>query len=159
MSFTHYPKTEYNLIMSWVYPGIKEEARKVRHGDSKNIVPVPSVNMLKKPLEAKGESIGHHSAQNFTRFYGSIFSDVPIQLLFDFANDDFTKDGKHPLDKDLPLLNYDANALIHAYDPEKPQMGSKFLVTIYGKWLRVTLRNTSDKPSEVLRVHVRGSVF
>lgn len=159
MSFTHYPKTEYNLIMSWVFPKPKELPRVARHGAPENLMPVPSANLLFKKLDANQAVIGCHSAQNFTRFYGSILADVPIQMLFDFSNDDFNVNGQHPVDKDLPELNYDANALIHSYDPEKPQMGSKFLVTIYGKWLRVTLKSLSDKPSEVLRVHVRGSVF
>lgn len=145
--------------MSWVHPKIKEEARKIRYGKADNMVAVPSANQLTEPPKAKTALRGYHSAQNFTKFYGSVFCDVPVTLAFDFSNDEFTKEGRYPTDKDLPDLNYDANALMHSYDPQKPMMGSKFLVILYGKWLRVTLEPQGDKCPDTLRVFIRGSVF
>lgn len=100
-----------------------------------------------------------HSAQNFTRFYGSVAADKRVELRFDFSNDDvYNLDGEAVNDENLPKLNYDAEALIMQYDPNKQAATGKYLVTIYGRWLRVGITFPDGVPSFV-RAYVRGSVF
>lgn len=157
MSFTHYPKTEHNLIMSWVFPIKYEDTRKVRR--KTEYVSVPSMNLMRGDPVKGQVLVGCHSAQNFTRFYGSVYADTPVQLTYEFSNDEYNESGTHPLDNDLPNLHYDAEAQIVQFDPLKPGIGSKQLVTIYGKWLRVTLKFLGETQPSQLRVYIRGSVF
>lgn len=116
------------------------------------------LNRMEAPLEPGKSFVGYHEAQNFTRFYGSIASDQPLEVTFSFSNDEVADDGTHVTDANLPGLHYDAEALKKAYDPAKPGQGG-YLVTIYGRWLKVEVKNVGKAATQMMRVVVRGSVF
>lgn len=109
-------------------------------------------------LQPGASFVAYHSAQNFTRFYGSIAADQPLEVTFTFSNDEVAPDGHYVTDENMSQLFYDAEALKKAYVPDKPQLGG-YLVTIYGRWLKVEVKNTGPKAVENMRVYVRGSVF
>ena len=109
---------------------------------------------------APGESfVAYHSSQNFTRFFGSIAADQPVEVECTFSNDEVTDDGDWVTDENMKTLHYDAEALKVAYDPTKQAATGKFLVTIFGRWLRVSVKNVGTTPMEKYRIYVRGSVF
>lgn len=167
MAFTHYPKIE---TPSW------GEALWFGQGDPRNT--------LFEPLAAKGTAVLWGSAVNFTRYYGSIHSDQPVEVAFDFAGDskvlvqkpgilgDLEVDQSLPenirhfyparnglrdvTDEDLKALHYDARAIEVSC---KANSSAKFVVTIYGLYLRVTARNLGESPAHSLRLYVFGSVF
>lgn len=152
MPFTHYPKLVANVIFAWVQPPPP---------DKKNFLNQPrfkKLNRFREPLPPKKSVVAYHEAQNFTRFYGSIYADQPLEVTFSFSNDEVDDDGNWVTDNNLPSLHYDAEALKKAFDPKKSGQGG-FLVTIYGRWLKVEVTNVGDKPTEKMRVIVRGSVF
>ena len=62
-------------------------------------------------------------------------------------------------DSNIGALNYDAEALRLFYDPAKQGPTGKFFCTIFGRFLRVEIKNTGDAPTKVIRAYVRGSVF
>jgi hypothetical protein len=153
MPFTHYPKLDANVIFAWVWP---------KPADKPNFLGRPRFgryNLITEPLEAGKSVTGFHSAQNFTRFYGSIACDQPLEVTFSFSNDEVAEDGHWVTDASLPALHYDAEALKQAYDPQKQAATGKYLVTIYGRWLRVDVKNVGKQPASTMRVFVRGSVF
>lgn len=153
MPFTHYPKLAANVIFAWVQPPPP---------DKPGFLGQPrfsSLNRFTKPLEPNEVVVGYQEAQNFTRFYGSIASDQKLEVTFTFSNDEVGPDGLHIVDDTLPKLNYDAEALKQLYDPAKQGATGKYFVTIFGRWLRVEVKNVGDKATERLRVFVRGSVF
>lgn len=92
----------------------------------------------------------------FTRFLGTIDCDVPINVEFAFSNEGRGPDGKLVTDATMPQLNYRPVSTVR-YDPKNVESG-KMLVTIYGRWLRVTVRYT-DAPATRIAVHLLGSVF
>jgi len=102
---------------------------------------------------------GYQDAQNFTRFYGTIASDQPLEVTFSFSNEETASDGKFVTDENIQTLNYDGEALRQLYDPAKQGATGKYFVMIYGRWMRVEIKNTGTKPTQMLRVFVRGSVF
>jgi hypothetical protein len=116
------------------------------------------LNRATEPLEPGKTVVAYHEAQNFTRFYGSIAADQPLEVVFSFSNDEVSPSGDWVTDANLPELHYDAEALKKAFDPAKPGAGG-FLVTIYGRWLKVEIKNVGTKPAKDMRVIVRGSVF
>lgn len=103
--------------------------------------------------------MSYHDAQPFTRFMGSIAADQRLEVTFTFANDEVDARGDYVTDETISTLNYDAEALKQLYDPGKQAATGKYFVTIFGRWLRVEVKNVGDKPTEKLRVYVRGSVF
>ena len=182
MPFTHYPKLEENLFLSACWYG-----------------PDDPRNTMKDPL--REYVVLHGVAQNFTRFYGTVFADVPLDLTFSFSNEErvvvpqprqadnvalakFHADAprlderlpkdvrefylvdergtREVTDEDLADLNYDGIALVSKYEPAaagKPAVGDKFLVTIYGRFLRVRIDNRGTVAAKNMRVFVRASVF
>lgn len=153
MPFTHYPKLTHNLLVAWVQP---------RPPDGAPFMGQPSfaeLNLFDKPLDPGKTWVAHHDAQPFTRFYGSIASDQKLEVTFSFSNDEVGPDGCFVTDESMPRLNYDAEALKQLYDPDKQGATAKYFVTIFGRWLRVEVRNVGKKPTELARVYVRGSVF
>jgi len=153
MPFTHYPKLEFNIIGAWVSPAPP---------DKPNFLQMPRfsrVNLLNNIELSDDPPILYHSAQNFTRFFGSVASDKKVELRFDFSNDDVhLLDGNPVSDENISKLNYDAEAMVLNYDPSKQGATGKYLVTIYGRWLRVQLKFPDGVPSYV-RAYVRASVF
>lgn len=153
MAFTHYPKTDTNVIFAWVSPAPPDKPNFLNHPK------FSTLNLLKAPIEPGKSVVAYHSAQNFTRFYGSLACDQPLEVCFTFSNDEVTEDGDWVTDENMKTLNYDAEALKQAYDPSKQAATGKYLVTIYGRWLRVEVKNVGSKPTSWMRVYVRGSVF
>ncbi len=103
--------------------------------------------------------MAYHDAQPFTRFYGSIASDQPLEVTITFSNDEVDDEGRSISDENIAKLHYDAEALRQLYDPKKQGASGKYFVTIFGHWIRVEVKNAGDAPTKQLRVYVRGSVF
>lgn len=128
-------------------------------------LPLPllsEVNRATGPLEPGKVIRVYHEAQNFTRFYGSITADQPLEIACSFSNDEvFLEGGEHVNDTNIHLLNYDAEALRQTFDPAKPKAsnGSKFFVTIFGRWICFELTNKGTAPTQFVRAYLRGSVF
>jgi hypothetical protein len=117
------------------------------------------VNRFEKAIEPNQTVVSYHDAQPFTRFYGSIASDQPLEVVISFSNDEVAADGRTVSDANIGELNYDAEALKQFYDPKKQGQTGKFFATIFGHWIRVEVKNVGEAPTEKLRVYVRGSVF
>jgi hypothetical protein len=155
---THYPKTVENLVFAWVQPRPPDVRPKKGLPDFLGR-PFSELNRFKKAL-APGESVvGYHDAQPFTRFYGSFASEQSLEITLSFSNDEVTSDGHWVTDGNIDTLNYDAEALRQIYDPKKASVTGRFFVTIFGRWLRVQVRNLGEGSTETLRIYVRGSVF
>jgi len=155
---SHYPKTVTNLVLAWVQPPPPDVAPRKGLPDFLGR-PFSEINRFQKPVDPGAVVHGHHDAQPFTRFYGSVFSDQPLLITLAFSNDECGPDGGFVSDEGLPQLNYDAEALKHSFDPERPGPTGRFFVTIYGRWLRVSIQNTGGAPTKKLRLYCRGSVF
>ena len=112
-------------------------------------------------LQPGASFVAYHSAQNFTRFFGSLASDQPLELGCSFSNDEVAPSGEAICDENLKDLFYDAEALHQAFDPTKPKInnGGKFFITIFGRWICVELTNRGSAPTSVLRAYLRCSVF
>lgn len=159
MSFTHYPKNYNNLVLAWVYPDI-QPLNPVTYTHGKRTKVRPHWNNLTSPLEV-GKTVNfYHDARNFTRFFGSVFADVPLVVNISFSNDEFHVSGSHPTDELLPELNYDADSLTVKYDPDNP-VASKIISMINGNWIKVSIKRTGDASVSCnnLRIFLRGSVF
>ena len=117
------------------------------------------MNLFKEPIGPGQSVVGYHDAQPFTRFYGSAASDVALEITIAFSNDEVAADGRVVNDDNISALNYDAEALRLLYDPAKQGPTGKFFVTIYGRFIRVEIKNTGDAPPKTMRCYVRGSVF
>jgi hypothetical protein len=153
MPFTHYPKLASNVIFAWVQPPPPD------HEGFLGQPRFSALNRFKEPLEPNKTVVDYQEAQNFTRFYGTIAADQKLEVTFTFSNDETAPDGAPVTDDVLPKLNYDGEALKQLYDPNKQAATGKYFVTIFGRWLRVEVKNVGDKATEMLRVYVRGSVF
>ena len=155
---THYPKTAENLVFAWVQPAPPNV-------DPQEGLPdflgrrFSEANRFEKAIEPNQTVVGYHDAQPFTRFYGSISSDQPLEITISFSNDEVAADGHTVNDANICTLNYDAEALRQLYDPKKQGPTGRFFVTIFGHWIRVEIKNVGEKPTDKLRVYVRGSVF
>jgi hypothetical protein len=158
MPLTHYPKTVENLVFAWVQPAPPDVTPKEGQPDFLG-QPFSDVNRFDKPIEPGQSVVGYHDAQPFTRFYGSIASDQPLEVSISFSNDEVAPDGQPVNDDNIKELHYDAEALRQLYDPQKQGATGKYFVTIFGHWIRIEIKNTGEKATEKLRVYVRGSVF
>lgn len=121
--------------------------------------PLSELNLFKEPIAPGTSAVGYHDAQPFTRFYGSVASDQPLDVTITFSNDEVDPEGRVVRDDNIDKLHYDAEALRQLYDPKKQGPTGKYFVTIFGRWIRVEVKNTGDAPTKELRVFVRGSVF
>ena len=153
MPYAHYPKTIENLLFAWVWP---------RPPRKRGFLGSPSFakrNLAKAKLKAGEEVVAYHDATSFTRIFGSIACDQPLEVTVDFANDECDDEGNPVSDANIAKLHYDAQALKQAYDPDKQAATGKYFTMIFGRWLRVTVKNTGSKDAKLLRVFARGSVF
>jgi hypothetical protein len=155
---THYPKTAENLVFAWVQPRPPDVRPKKGLPDFLGR-PFSELNRFDKPIAPQQSVVGYHDAQPFTRFYGSIASDQPLEVTITFSNDEVDGEGRHVSDDNISKLRYDAEALRQLYDPNKQGPTGKYFVTIFGHWIRVEVKNVGEKPTGELRVYVRGSVF
>jgi hypothetical protein len=151
--FTHYPKLVSNLLLCWVQPSPPDKSGFLGQPRFK------TVNQFAKPLDPAQSLTACHDAQNFTRLFGSIFCDQPLEVVLSFSNDEVAPNGSWVKDEDLVKLHYDAEALRQSYDPGKQGATGKFFATIYGRWLRMEIKNLGRATTEELRVFLRGSVF
>lgn len=155
---THYPKTAENLVFAWVQPPPRDVRPQKGRPDFLGR-PFSELNRFEKAIEPEQVVVGYHDAQPFTRFYGSIASDQPLEVTIVFSNDEVAADGCSVSDANISKLNYDAEALRQFYDPKKQGPTGKYFCTIFGHWIRVEIKNVGEKRTEMLRVYVRGSVF
>lgn len=155
MPMTHYPKQAVNVLVAWVWPHPRDKPNFL------NFPRFSTVNQLKAPLEPNKSVTFYHEAQNFTRFFGSLFSEQSLELACSFSNDEVAPDGSWVTDENLKDLHYDAEALRQTFDPTKPALsnGSKFFFPIFGRWVRVELTNKGKEATKELRVFIRCSVF
>jgi hypothetical protein len=151
--FTHYPKNSFNLILAWVHPSPP---------DGKQFPGQPKFSELNKftrPLEPGKSVYAYHDAQPFTRFYGSCASDQPLEMTLSFSNEEVDLNGDYVSDDNIASLNFDAEALKQLYDPAKQAATGKWFATIFGRYLRVEVRNRGSESTKFMRVFCRGSVF
>jgi hypothetical protein len=121
--------------------------------------PFSELNRFDQPVKPGESVVAYQDAQNFTRFYGSIASDQRLEVTFSFSNEEVDAKGFWITDDNIASLNYDAEATKQLYEPGKQGATGKYFVTIFGRWLKVEVKNTGDQPTSRLRVFVRGSVF
>lgn len=117
------------------------------------------MNLFTRPIEPGTSAFGYHDAQPFTRFYGSIASDQPLEVTISFSNDEVDPAGSVIGDGNIDKLHYDAEALRQLYDPKKQGPTGKYFSMIFGHWIRIEVKNVGEVPTKELRVYVRGSVF
>ena len=117
------------------------------------------LNRFTKPLEPGDIVSAYHDAQPFTRFYGSVASDQALEMTLSFSNEETAEDGRYVTDDNIASLNFDAEALKQMYEPTKQGPTGKYFCTIFGRYFRVQVKNVGQKPTDFLRVFVRGSVF
>lgn len=117
------------------------------------------LNRFKDAIKPGESVVAFQDAQNFTRFYGSIACDQALEVICSFSNDEVASDGTHVTDDNIHKLNYDAEGLKQLYDPNKQAQTGKYFTTIYGRWLRVEIKNVGKDEPKFMRVYTRGSVF
>jgi hypothetical protein len=155
---THYPKTVQNLVFAWVQPAPPDAPLQAGLPDFLGR-PFSELNRFVDPI-APGESVvGHHDAQPFTRFYGSIACDQPLEVSIMFSNDEVDADGNFVSDANIATLNYDVCGERKRYDPDKQEQTGKLFSMIFGRWIRVEIKNLGDEEPTFLRAYLRGSVF
>jgi hypothetical protein len=155
---THYPKNSDNLVFAWFQPAPPDVPVAVGVPDFLGR-PFSEMNRFKESVCADGSVIAYHDAQPFTRFYGTLFCDQPLEFTILFSNDEVDPDGRVVRDDNIHELRYDGEALRQLYDPKKQAATGKFFVTIYGRFLRAEVKNLGSDPTREMRVAVRGSVF
>lgn len=158
MPLTHYPKNSDNLVFAWVQPPPPD----VRPDDGRPDFlgrPFSEMNLFRAPIGPGEAVVAYHDAQPFTRFYGSAACDQLLEVTISFSNEDVDAEGRVIHDGNIDRLHYDAEALRQLYDPRKQSQTGKFFVTIYGRFLRVEIKNVGTAPTKELRTYVRGSVF
>lgn len=158
MPLTHYPKTTNNLVFAWVHPAPPDADL---DEDLPNFLgrSFSELNLWRDALGPKKSVCGFHDAQPFTRFYGSIACDQPLDISLAFSNEEVAADGCVVCDENLAKLHYDAWGAHQLYDPAKQEQTGKIFSMIFGRWIRVEVKNLGDAEPTFLRVYLRGSVF
>lgn len=158
MPLSHYPKTVTNLVLACVHPAPPFVPPPEDLPDFLGR-PFSELNLYKKEIAPKESVIAFHDAQPFTRFYGSIACDQPLDVSLSFSNNEVDDDGNFVSDDNIGSLHYDALGVRQIYDPSKQDQTGKFFSMIFGRWIRVEIRNTGDRAPTSLRFYLRGSVF
>ena len=107
MGYSHYPKTVGNIVMAWVQPPPPD----VPPGDEMpDFVgrPFSEINLWKEPLAPGKSVVSYHDAQPFTKFYGSVACDQPLEVNLTFSNDEVDAAGHWITDENIDQLHYDA---------------------------------------------------
>jgi hypothetical protein len=156
--FSHYPKIINNTVFAWVQPAPPDVPHREGYPDFLGR-PFSQFNRFTKPIEPGTSVVGYHDAQPFTRFYGSAICDQPMEVTLVFSNDEVDAKGRIACDDNLGDLNYDALGLRQLYDPTKQEQTSKLFSMIFGRWLRIEIKNVGKVTPEILRCFIRGSVF
>jgi len=115
--------------------------------------------LFKEPIGPGQFVIGCHDAQPFTRFYGSVACDQPLDVSLTFSNDEVDDKGNPINDGNLGELHYDAQGARQLYDPAKQEQTGKIFSMIFGRWIRIEAKNIGNEAPTFLRLYVRGSVF
>jgi len=158
MPFSHYPKTVWNIVFACVQPpppDIPPEKGKPNFLG----LPFSKLNRFRGPLEPGACLVGHHDAQPFTRFFGSIASDQPLEVSLTFSSDEVDAEGRHVSDQNIGRLHYDALGVRQTYDPTKQDQTGKIFSMIFGRWIRIEAKNVGKETPKFLRLYIRGSVF
>lgn len=158
MSFSHYPKTVWNTVFAWVQPPPPDVPLIVGRPNFLGR-PFSELNRFREPIAPGAAVVGYHDAQPFTRFYGSIASDADLHIGITFSNDEVDADGVVVNDDNISALNYDAHGLHQIYDPKKQEQTGRFFTLIFGRWIKIEIKNVGDRETTFLRTFVRGSVF
>jgi len=158
MPFSHYPKTVGNIVLAWVHPSSPDVPPADGMPDFLGL-PFSELNLARGPLGPGTVATGYHDAQPFTRFYGSIACDQRLDVCLSFSNDEVDVLGRPVTDESLPTLNYDALGARVLYDPTRQEQVGKFFTMIFGRWLRVEVKNVGEAETARVRLYVRGSVF
>lgn len=158
MSFTHYPKTVRNIVFAWVQPAPPDvEPKKGRPNFLGG--KFSARNRFEKALDPSNAVVGYHDAQPFTRFYGSVACDQPLDVSLTFSNDEVDAKGNPVNDDNFGDLHYDVQGARLLYDPMKQEQTSKIFSMIFGRWIRIEAKNMGDAAPTFLRLYIRGSVF
>jgi hypothetical protein len=158
MPLTHYPKTSANLVFAWVQPPPPNVKPTEGLPDFLGR-PFSELNLWKEPLAPGKSVVGYHDAQPFTRFYGSAASSQKLEISLTFSNDEVDAKGHFVTDDNLGSLNYDALGLRQIYDPTYQEQTGRFFSMIFGRWIRIEIKNVGEAETALLRVFLRGSVF
>lgn len=158
MGLSHYPKTVTNIVFAWVQPVPPDVPPKAGYPDFLGRL-FSKLNRFTTPIEPGTSVIGYHDAQPFTRFYGSAACDQPLEISLVFSNDEVDAKGAIICDDNMPSLNYDVHGLRLLYDPTKQEQTGKIFSMIFGRWIRVEIKNVGKVTPAFLRTYVRGSVF
>lgn len=166
MGYSHYPKVTNNLILAWVQPPPPDVDPDDSDDDEDRPdflgFPFSELNRFDKPIEPGQSVVGYHDAQPFTRFYGTLASEQPLEIVLSFSNDDVDANGVVVNDDNISTLNYDAEGVRKAFVPsdgKAPATGTNFFSMLLGRFLKVEIKNTGKEPTKVIRAYVRGSVF
>lgn len=158
MPFSHYPKTIDNLVFAWVHP--RPPDAPPANGRPRFLSrSFSTLNRFTMALEPDAVLVGFHDAQPFTRFYGSVAADQPLEISAAFSNDEVDVEGQQISDSNIHTLHYDALGTRQLYDPGKQEQTGKIFTMIFGRWIRVEARNVGKKAPTFLRLYLRGSVF
>lgn len=158
MAYTHYPKTVKNIVFAWVQPAPPDVKRAKGRP---NFVgrPFSELNRFRQALGPGESVIGFHDAQPFTRFYGSIACDQPLDVILTFSNDEVDVNGNPVNDRNIGDLHYDAPGARQLYDPTKQDQTGRIFTMIFGRWIRFEAKNVGMAEPTFLRLYIRGSVF
>lgn len=155
---THYPRQEATLVRCCVWPLPPDRP------NFKTLPKLSELNLLEKyrgqsEVLRPGEDVTwYHSALQFSRLFGSLACDQPIEFSYHFSNDEvYEKTGHWITDATLPFLNYDVVAKEGTYKPGERHTGH-FMI-IVGRWLRVRFKNVGDAPIKFIRAYARGIPF
>lgn len=159
MPLTHYPKTTNNLVFAWVRPAPPAVPPREDLPDFLGRS-FSEMNLWDKKVFGPGETArAFHDAQPFTRFYGSIACDQPLDISLVFSNEEVDARGLVVCDENIATLNYDAWGAHQSYDPKKQEQTGKIFSMIFGRWIRVEATNVGEAPPTFFRLFLRGSVF
>lgn len=158
MPFSHYPKTVDNIVMAWVQPPPPDIPPQEGFPDFLGR-PFSAMNRWREAVSPGKTLVGYHDAQPFTRLFGSIACDQPLDVSLAFSNDEVDVEGHWITDKNIDSLHYDAYGTRRLYDPTKQEQTGHFFTMIFGRFVRVEIKNIGNAVPSFQRVYVRGSVF
>lgn len=158
MGYSHYPKTVGNIVMAWIQPPPPDVPPENGKPDFVGR-PFSEINLWKEPIAPGASVVSYHDAQPFTRFYGSVTCDQPLEVSLTFSNDEVDVEGHWVTDENIARLHYDVLGLRQLYDPKRSEQTSKLFSMIFGRWICVEIKNVGDREPDFLRAVVRGSVF
>lgn len=147
-----------NVVFAWVQPPPPDVEPQAGLPDFLGY-PFSELNRFRDSIEPGKSVVGYHDAQPFTRFYGSICCDQPLDVSLVFSNDEVGPDGRVVSDDNIGSLHYDAHGAHQLYDPAKQEQTGKTFSMIFGRWIRIEVKNLGDHAPTFLRLFIRGSVF